>query len=111
MCKEQKVLLVSFKGTGAEDKGKDFLTDLNIGRVHLEGTDVDECKFDSAGSLAQKSGKVHKGFRDVYVSVRDIILETLFSVSLWRTNWLIVFTGHSLGGALATLAAFEVSNR
>lgn len=110
MCKLQKVLVVGFKGTNPRQP-LDIWTDIKGNLVTLEGLDGEHYKLEASDNLSQLDTTVHKGFRDAYVSIRDIMLETLYTVSRWRTNWLIVFTGHSLGGALATLAAYEVSNR
>ncbi|KAI9183724.1 hypothetical protein H9P43_004642 [Blastocladiella emersonii ATCC 22665] len=50
---------------------------------------------------------VHKGFTDVYKVVRDKLLSTLKSTAAANPDFEVVFTGHSLGGAVATLAATD----
>lgn len=48
------------------------------------------------------------GFYTAYLSVRPFIHEVL-RTELKRFPTTVFFTGHSLGGALATLAALDVS--
>lgn len=48
----------------------------------------------------------HRGFTDIYASARDAILSVLGTLSPEKTLYV---TGHSLGGALATLCALDVS--
>jgi triacylglycerol lipase len=54
-------------------------------------------------------GLTHRGFTDVYMSTRDQIFSLLDKLP---ANKPLFITGHSLGGALATLAALDIaSNR
>lgn len=48
----------------------------------------------------------HRGFTDIYASARDAILSLLGTLSPEKTLYV---TGHSLGGALATLCALDVA--
>ena len=50
---------------------------------------------------------VHTGFWNSYLSVRDTLINTLLAYQ--TTNKKIFITGHSLGGALAILAAADLS--
>lgn len=72
-------------------------------------------------SKVVSQAKVHAGFLHAYMSIRSILFEKLDPIlaspvanarggtKLRKTKVLV--TGHSLGGALATLAAFELSFR
>jgi len=82
VAKSPDVVLVSFRGT--ESVG-DWLTDLN------------------ALSTDRFYGTVHRGFRTAF-SVVDSDLREVLAAAPDRP---IVLTGHSLGGALATIAAAE----
>ncbi|MEK3715921.1 lipase family protein [Paenibacillus sp. FSL R7-0333] len=54
----------------------------------------------------QEPCMTHRGFTDIYASARDAILSVLGTLSPEKTLYV---TGHSLGGALATLCALDVS--
>ncbi|MFX3634450.1 MAG: lipase family protein [Candidatus Pristimantibacillus sp.] len=55
----------------------------------------------------KNSGQTHKGFTDIYTSARSQILAL---VDKLPANKPLFITGHSLGGALATLAALDIAN-
>ncbi len=54
----------------------------------------------------KNAGQTHKGFTDIYMSARSQIHQLIHEVPADRPLFL---TGHSLGGALATLAALDIS--
>lgn len=82
-----RAIFVAFRGTQS-DKLQDLLTDGNIKLVD------------------HPFGKVHKGFND---SFRSIWTEVKDQIRAYQTAGQSVwFTGHSLGGALATLATAEM---
>lgn len=56
--------------------------------------------------------QVHTGFLGAYNSVREAVVEVLDDIVEGETQpWSLWITGHSLGGALATLAAHELAVR
>lgn len=77
-----KFAALVFRGT--EANGKDFLTDLELGKLGVAGKKID----------------VHEGFREALDSVWSKIDDSLSGL-----DCPLFFTGHSLGAALATLAA------
>jgi predicted lipase len=54
---------------------------------------------------------VHMGWWDGWQSVKGIITPYIDSAISQYTGYRIVFTGHSLGGALATLGAVDLRGR
>lgn len=56
--------------------------------------------------------QVHTGFLSAYDSLRPAVLGLLGAMlGGERQRWRLFLTGHSLGGALATLCAWDVAHR
>ncbi|KAF2867901.1 Alpha/Beta hydrolase protein [Massariosphaeria phaeospora] len=53
---------------------------------------------------------VHRGFYQSWLDARDALLDVLKATSAQYPHYKIVVTGHSLGGAIATLAAAQLRN-
>lgn len=87
------VHLVSFTGTWSFQEWEDDLDYPQIPPTLLNNY--------SSGQL------VHGGWYKVYISVRDAILG--YYKQLANSTTQLVITGHSLGGALSTLCAFDMS--
>ncbi len=94
---DTQAMLAEFAGTspfavlvfrGTEQVLKDFITDLEIGQLALAGNKKD----------------VHEGFREALDSVWSEIASALA-----RLTCPVFYTGHSLGAALATLAATRLA--
>ena len=88
VLKRKNKLLIAFRGT--QELG-DFITDLNFGKT----------RFDALCS----EGKIHKGFNLAYKDVQSKLHTLLYRYQPYITE--VIFTGHSLGGALATIAAYD----
>ena len=59
------------------------------------------------------NAKVHMGFLSAYLSIQDALLQQLQFLFALDSNdqqqpWEVYITGHSLGGALSTLLAFDL---
>jgi predicted lipase len=81
-------LYVTFRGT---ESTQDWLQDFSV-NITRDGT----------------FGWVHDGFLDVYQLVRENVIHTVRSQL--DDNTRITIIGHSLGGAMATLAAADISS-
>lgn len=88
---------ISFRGTQLKDIAslrKDMGTDLNFRQ--------------RVSSYLPDDNKVHRGFDDSYMSVRDEIRHEIETVFAFEGEKPLKIIGHSLGGALATLAALDL---
>ena len=86
-----QTLFIVFRGTqSAGEKLKNWMADKQ------------DAVFDDL-----QGGKVHRGFHHCYATVRKSIMDFLRAHT--APNQTIRVTGHSLGGALATLAAMDIA--
>ncbi|GLC42478.1 hypothetical protein PLESTB_001102700 [Pleodorina starrii] len=118
---ELREAVVAFRGT-EQIKWKDIATDLNLTPCSLNPERLDDNAglpfaariFRAVSGATQNQMMVHKGFLDAYDSVRRTVFSLLDEITgsgEKGDNWRVLVTGHSLGGALATLAAYELAER
>lgn len=91
----QKKIILSFRGTIATSI-KNWVTDLKASKVK-----------DYAGV---SGAKVHAGFLNAWQSVRTQTFNAVRSLRTKYPGYKLAITGHSLGGALAILAAADLSH-
>ena len=98
-------LVVSFRGTA---EGLDFLLDASVVKIPWDFRD-EELKVEGLPAPIA----VHSGFSLAYFSVADDLVATLsaeIAKVADKSEARVYFTGHSLGGALSTLAALDLSD-
>jgi triacylglycerol lipase len=97
--KNTKIELVSYQN-GSESVGTHLKMDEDI----AEGIKFTGQAHDIG---SQDFGRVTAGFREIYVGLRKQMIDTLNALN-FPTDFRIYVTGHSLGGALATLAIPDI---
>ena len=105
-----KEIVVAFRGT-EQTEWRDVLSDLNLLPTNIQ---YDEGRLQRCDStLDDNEIWVHRGFLDAFLSVAAEVRELVIDQIANRDpgQWTLVTTGHSLGGALSTLAAFELASK
>ncbi|EIM83071.1 alpha/beta-hydrolase [Stereum hirsutum FP-91666 SS1] len=96
---DKKQIIVAFRGS---QELEDYLTDGNILLV----------PFESQGVTVNSSNNVatHGGFLMAYNAVAPIVLETLETQVSAYWDYTVISTGHSLGGAIASIASLSIKS-
>ncbi|CAN8067222.1 unnamed protein product [Agarophyton chilense] len=104
-------ITVAFKGTSSTQNLRTDIKFLHRSLAHvLDIEDVSE--FEQQHSMPPtwfkyaRRAKVHAGFADAYQSIKGNLRQILSSLAREEER-LVLFTGHSLGGALATLCSID----
>ncbi|CAL8471597.1 g11139 [Coccomyxa elongata] len=106
----------SLLASAAEDVGgRDDWTKLAQKTFELfmgSGKELSASEEQEVEKAANAEPWVHEGFLRAYDSVRTRVLGVVDEVLTGsEDSWHVYVTGHSLGGALATLCSFELANR
>ena len=88
-----KTMLISFTGTFFFDQWESDLNFLQVDPKRLNNY--------------EKGIKIHEGFYNIYLAIRDQLLDEVKKYSSEAEQ--LVITGHSLGGALSTITTFDLA--
>lgn len=103
-------MVVSIMSTNMSEL-KDLFTNFTTDSVKLGEIVEDLYSLKPKKGFTESNSQVHLGFKRAYSSMREALLEGVYSTTGWSDDWLIIVTGHSLGGSLSTLASYELANR
>jgi hypothetical protein len=105
---ELKSIVASFRGT---DAFQDILIDAKFWKSMADWRYKLQDILPENNGLLPNDLSIHAGFEMQYVRIRNRLLNATLTLANRFPDYQIVFAGHSLGGALATLAAVDFTDR
>eukprot|EP00210_Caulerpa_lentillifera_P003486 g3326.t1 len=105
-----KTVVLAFRGTEVGEFA-DIISDIDIRPEALSRLYSTPYVISPNHVCSESAIFIHGGFFRAYKSVHETVLDTIYSITGWDEEWAILVTGHSLGGALAVLSAYELTNR
>lgn len=105
---DMRHIVVSFRGT-EQTQWKDLITDANLfptGITYEDGI----MRMSKDSKVNDNSIWVHSGFLKAYICIQKEIAEVISQIVKGSDDrWTCFVTGHSLGGALSTLCAYDLA--
>jgi hypothetical protein len=86
-------------------RASERLSDFTNFNVKLWGTKTDLWNY---GKSMPHNVTIHKGYNIAYTTIREQVIEEVVKVQKKYPRHKLVFTGHSMGGALASIALIDV---
>jgi hypothetical protein len=99
------ILVIAFRGTAKE---ADWSSNLDSTAVSCDDFDLPCTVHDDDDG---GPGELHRGFAVEYQAVRSIVDTFMRPIIDNNVDTTVIFTGHSQGGAIATIAALDFANR
>mgnify|MGYP000582659491 CR=1 FL=1 len=103
----KRVFLVTFRGSAS---GSDWKQNLKTHQVRYEGSDIASMEAAAKMDVPENFPAVHAGFNEYTMAMmKTSVLDangnfrSVFKTAMEDSNTFLVITGHSLGGAAATL--------
>lgn len=108
--KETPVVTVAFRGTELGEI-RDVLTDIAANQQLLGCEDLLGLDCPAPGAEQRSQASVHSGFLRAFLSVREDLTSQLRDLGVLDSDSVtpVVFTGHSLGGALCVISALDLA--
>ena len=109
----ERLIVTAFRGT---DNFAKFITDITMSRrtprwINRAVTHPKLGQLQSANAIKlPEHFTLHHGMSDAYGKIRDVVQSTVYDLATQYPEYVIAFTGHSLGGSHAAMAAFDFMN-
>jgi len=117
---KHRTAVIAFRGT-EQVKWKDLATDLNLTPTELNTERINEAAGQPGlirifnAVIPSEQMMVHDGFLKAWDSLKPQVFRLLDAIlaskGAGEGPWRVYITGHSLGGSLATLCAYELAAR
>jgi len=109
-AQDKTILLIATSGFIAIDP-KNKLVVLSFRGFHSNQNWIEDFKIALICSDLCPTCRVHHGFWESWTGMRDMIIPNVLAATKAHPHYRFIVTGHSLGAAIATLAAADIRKR